>query len=415
MSKDIMGRDKHSVGVAVAVLGLLLLLSAVMLKEDVVAGNVWVLGEFVGGMPRDEALDLVQEKMAEISSSPVLFTAGELSVELSPQEMRAILDIDKISETIDDYVEPRSKLLPAFLLRTGPRSVLASQTDPVDEEVYQVLEKVASSLTFQPQPAYYGFEGRELKVFPPKDGQKVTVDAVLTAIRGISGTTVEVPFELVPAPPNTLDELTLISEFSTPYDLQETDRNINLVLAAGAVHNQILEPNEVYSFNETAGERTVEKGYKYANVVVGDSLVPGLAGGICQVTTTLFNAAAIAGLEFPAICAHAIPVEYVEPGHDAAVAWDYLDFKIRNTTDSTIVFGAWVSEGQVTVRVFGKDSINTFELETEVLEEYPEPGKNPGLLVDTFLVKKVDDKVVERSRIMRSRYLATTPIAKEGE
>ena len=118
-------------------------------------------------------------------------------------------------------------------------------------------------------------------------------------------------------------------------------------------------------------------------------------------TTTLFDAAAIAGLEFPEVHAHGIPVVYVAPGTDAAVAWNYLDLKIRNTTDGPVVFGAWVEDGQVAVRVFGKRLDKTYELLPVTIATYPEPEKEPGLLVETWRVEKSGGQEVGRKMLDR--------------
>jgi vancomycin resistance protein YoaR len=94
---------------------------------------------------------------------------------------------------------------------------------------------------------------------------------------------------------------------------------------------------------------------------------------------------------------------------DAAVAWDYLDLKVKNSTDGLVVFGAWVEDGQVTVRVFGKPDGCTYEIEPVTVAEYPSPGKRPGLVVETYRVKKVGGEVVERTLLMRNTYQPSYP------
>ena len=121
----------------------------------------------------------------------------------------------------------------------------------------------------------------------------------------------------------------------------------------------------------------------------------------------------MAGLDFPEVHAHGIPVEYVPPGRDAAVAWDYLDIKIMNRGASPVVFGCWVEDGQVTVRVFGKGNGHSYELIPVVVREYPEPGKEPGLLVETYRVEKAGDAEVGRTLLLRSMYLAHVPVSQK--
>ena len=118
------------------------------------------------------------------------------------------------------------------------------------------------------------------------------------------------------------------------------------------------------------------------------------------------------GTIFPEIHAHGIPVAYVPPGLDAAVAWNYLDLKIRNNTDLPIVFGSWVEDGQVTARVFGGELSSAFYLEPKIVAEYPAEGKNPGLLVETYRVETRDGVEVNRTLVVRSVYEPSYPAPK---
>ncbi len=406
-------QDKHPVFfLGVALLGLVMC-AALIARENVVSENVWALGVSLAGMPASEAGQVVAARAREIERGPFTFVAGDLSFQVESHELRVVLDDLHLKESIQVYVALRPKALPAFVFRMGKQRVVAASSSLDTPDAGLVLERIANALSKEPLPSRYGFSGRELEIFPPEEGQVVTVEDVREALSSLSGTVIQVPFHAVFAPASgEPEQLVLLGEFSTSYDEKDTDRNANLRLAGAAVHGKVLETGATYSFNKSAGERTAAKGYRYANVVVGDHLEPGLAGGICQITTTLFNAAIRAGLTFPEVHAHGIPVDYVPPGCDSAVAWSYLDLKIRNNTKSAIVFGAWVENGQVTARVFGRTTGMTYEIDTVTVEEYPEEGKEPGLLVETYRVAKRDGEVVERTLVMRSRYLPRVPLKK---
>lgn len=382
------------------------ILAGVFVRHDVVSRNVYAFGVALGGLGKAEASALIKDKAKEVESGSLTFEAGSRSVTVPRAELAVDLDEAELEEALSGAVSSRSKLVPSFLLRLGDKEEIGAPAQVVSGDADEVIARIARELSSEPQGTRYGFEGRDLKVYPPEKGQVVTEDDVRQALTRVSGDRISVPYRELPAPEATaLPELTLTGEHATPYDLSETDRNVNLALAAEAVHGKVLLPGETYSFNKTAGERTVEKGYRYANVVVGDHLEPGLAGGICQVTTTLFDAAAMAGLDFPEIHAHGIPVDYAPPGTDAAVAWDYLDLKIRNSFDGPVVFGAWVEDGQVVVRVFGKPLDRTYTLEPKIVATYPDPPKEPGLLVETWRVERQNGQEVGRKMLVRSRYL----------
>ncbi len=403
--------DKHPVVIlAVAFFGLAVL-SGFLYRQEVVAGNVYVLGVSLAGLTREQAGDAIFARAREVEKGPLTFAAGSRSVQVSQAEMNVLLDDVSLLRDVDGYLANRSRLLPAFLLRLGAKTVVAAPARAASPDAEKVFSRVAAALSSEPLGTRYGFSGRDLEVLAPLAGQVVTAQDVAKALDGVSGSRIDVSFRAIAAPPpKDLKPLSILADFSTPYDLTETDRNVNLGLAARAVHGKTLMPGETYSFNKEAGERTWDKGYRYANVVVGDHLERGLAGGICQVTTTLFNAAAQAGLEFPEVHAHGIPVEYVPPGKDAAVAWDYLDIKIRNGTSSPVVFGSWVEAGKVTVQVFGKPAGRTYELVPVIVKEYPAPGKEPGLLVETYRVEKSGGVEVKKVLLLRSEYLSHVPV-----
>jgi vancomycin resistance protein YoaR len=403
--------DKHPAVVLAALFFGLALLSGVVFREEVVTGNVYALGVSLAGLTRDQAGDAIYARAREVEEGPLTFAAGSRAVQVTQAEMKLLLDDGRLLKDLDSYVASRSRLLPSFFLRLGAKRVMAAPARVASQDAEKVFSRIAAGLSSEPLGSRYGFLGRELKVMPPQAGQAVTPQDVRNALDGVSGNRIEVSFRQIPAPaPTNLEPLSLLAEFSTPYDLKENDRNMNLALAAQAVHGKTLMPGETYSFNKEAGERTEAKGYKYASVVVGDHLEPGLAGGICQVTTTLFNAAAQAGLDLPEVHAHGIPVDYVPPGKDAAVAWEYLDIKIRNGTSSPVVFGSWVEGGKVTVQVLGKPSGRTYELLPVIVKEYPALGKKPGLLVETYRVERSGGAEVKRVLLLRSEYLPYVPV-----
>lgn len=389
------------------VLFALSLVAGVLLRHDVVGRNVYAFGVALGGLSRGEAAQVVSDKAREVETGSLTFAAGDRSIVVSQADMKVLLDDERLVEDLDGAVSSRSRFIPSFVIRMGTRVVMAAPARVVSPDAGETVARIAADLSSEAFGTRYGLVGKELKVLPPQAGQAVTGDDVRRALERVSGDRIEVAFKQLPAlAAKELPLLSLTGEFSTPYDIEDTDRNVNLSLATAAIHGKTLLCGETFSFNKEAGERTEEKGYRYANVVVGDHLEPGLAGGICQVTTTLFDAATLAGLDFPEVHAHGIPVGYVPPGMDAAVAWNYLDLKIRNGTSSTAVFGAWVEGGKVTVRVFGETNGKTYELVPVTVKTYPAPApKEPGLLVETYRLEKSGGQEVGRALLLRSMYL----------
>lgn len=151
-----------------------------------------------------------------------------------------------------------------------------------------------------------------------------------------------------------LEPLTeILGDFSTPV-MGSPGRVNNIRLSLAAINNTIVFPGEVFSFNEVVGERTPEKGYKPAPVIYGESVADGVGGGICQTSTTLYNAVRRAELEIVERRMHSIAPSYIRHGMDATVAWPHTDFKFRNNSEYPIIVKGEIQGWRVRVWIVGR-------------------------------------------------------------
>ncbi|HHV63216.1 MAG TPA: VanW family protein [Firmicutes bacterium] len=141
----------------------------------------------------------------------------------------------------------------------------------------------------------------------------------------------------------------VVASFSTVLKEGELTRNGNIRLAAEAIDGTRLAPGAVFSFDAIVGPRIREKGYQAAKVIVEGAAAPGIGGGICQVSTTLYNVALLAGMEILERHHHSRPVDYVPLGRDATVAEGSLDLKFRNPTGETIILRAHVGGNRLLI------------------------------------------------------------------
>jgi vancomycin resistance protein YoaR len=130
------------------------------------------------------------------------------------------------------------------------------------------------------------------------------------------------------------------------------NRTNNIKIAAANINGNILFPGEIFSANKAIGTRTVEKGYKNAPIFQGGRVVPGLAGGICQLVTTIYNTALDANLQILERKRHGQTVNYVAPGMDATIAGDSIDLKFKNTSKYPIYIQSYVDVNNVTVNFY---------------------------------------------------------------
>ncbi|RNB70054.1 VanW family protein [Brevibacillus panacihumi] len=142
-----------------------------------------------------------------------------------------------------------------------------------------------------------------------------------------------------------------IGRYITYYNSGNKNRSHNIMLASKAIHNYVLLPGEIFSFNKVVGKRTLAKGYLQAPVIVRGELSEGIGGGICQVSSTLFNAVDKAGLHILQRYSHSRHVAYVPPGRDATVSWDGPDFVFQNKYAYPVLIKARSAHGQMFVSI----------------------------------------------------------------
>ena len=190
------------------------------------------------------------------------------------------------------------------------------------------------------------------------------------------GSTVKIPFTSI-KPNITAETLSqslykdTLATWTATEQNSDADRNVNLKLACEAINGVVIGPGQVFSYNNTLGERTTDKGYRYGPSYANGKTTKTIGGGICQVSSALYYCAMLADLEIQTRENHGYAVSYVPLGMDAAISWGSLDFCFKNTTDHPIRIEASADGGSTTVTLLGTDDKDYYvELEYEVLATY---------------------------------------------
>ncbi|MFA1818768.1 VanW family protein [Virgibacillus oceani] len=152
----------------------------------------------------------------------------------------------------------------------------------------------------------------------------------------------------------------MLGSYSTNFNKGNEERSHNISLATEAINNYVVFPGETFSFNEVVGERTKEKGYKQAPVIVKGELSEDIGGGICQVSSTLFNAVDLKGIQIIERYAHSKEVPYVPPGKDAAVSWWGPDFVFKNIYNQPLLIRAAAKDGSLVIHIYSSDTVDYF-------------------------------------------------------
>ena len=226
----------------------------------------------------------------------------------------------------------------------------------------------------------------------------------------------------------------LLATFSTNYQASNANRTTNLRLAANKINGTVLLPNEEFSYNKVVGERTINAGYKMAATFSSGKVVDGLGGGICQISSTLYDAVVMANLNITTRRNHQFVTSYVPAGKDATVVWGSQDFKFVNSRKNPVRIVATVEGGVATVQVWGiKEEVEyDISIETKKVATIPfttqyvqdsslkagqqkiiQAGSN-GRKVEAYKVTKLNGQIVSTTLLSRDTYNAMQRIVHVG-
>ncbi|KGP72398.1 VanW family protein [Pontibacillus yanchengensis] len=167
-----------------------------------------------------------------------------------------------------------------------------------------------------------------------------------------------------------------IGQYVTYFNSNNKERTHNIKLATDAVDSHVVFPGETFSFNQVVGKRTKEKGYLPAPVIVKGEVTEGIGGGICQVSSTIFNAVDNAGANILQRFSHSKSVPYVPPGRDATVSWYGPDFTFKNPYNQPLLIRAKVYGGQLSITIFSSNEAEVKNRDIpDASEELPDEVK----------------------------------------
>lgn len=193
----------------------------------------------------------------------------------------------------------------------------------------------------------------------------------------------------------------LLSTFKTTYSTRDRDRTTNLTLAANKINGTVVMPGETFSYNTVVGERTIAAGYKEAPIYVSGEVVDGLGGGICQITSTLYNAVVYANLEIVERSNHQFVPSYVSASRDATVVYGSIDFKFKNNRDYPIKLVCSVSNGVAKFDIYGLKTADDYDVEiSSRITSQTSTSTNS----EAYKILKKNGQIVSRTLLSRDTY-----------
>lgn len=314
----------------------------------------------VGGQDRNQAAAEIEAHLYDLYRTPVTFYYQDFNHLTTLGELAEKVDINQAVDEIWQQEQKRS-IRSKLLNLDGSQQIAYAPPIKYNQVILEKLAEEWNELLGQPpeNPRLEVDRTEGLVVVPGKDGKQVNIKAT---------------WERMPKNWSTLDELRIpividkvyptiseadlqvmgeLSSYSTWYNSGEVDRTHNLTRAATAINGRVIKPGEIFSFNQTVGARSFETGYRDAMVIVSGRFEPGVGGGICQVSSTLYNAVLLADLEVVERHNHALAVAYVPVGLDATVAYGIQDFRFKNNTGHPIYIHTATGGGRLTVTLYG--------------------------------------------------------------
>ena len=379
------------------------------LNEDVTKQSIQDIGVNLPG--------IVIESSYYIEEDILTITRGKEGIAIDTESL-----LNKVKENLNDInIQENDITIP--VVHKVPEEI---NIDKIHEEVYKEV-----------QDAYYTKD--PFTIYPEVEGVDFDVEAAKALIA--SEVKDEYQIQLIITKPKvTVSQIgseafpDRLSNFTTRYDASAKDRTTNLVIACQKLNGKVIMPGETFSYNKTLGKRTAAAGYKNAAVYENGQVVDGIGGGICQISSTLYNAVLMANLEIVERRNHQFVTSYLPAGRDATVVYGAIDFKFKNTRQYPIRLSASAKNGIATISIYGIKEENeyTFSFNTKTIASIPfgtkyiedsslpagtekvkQNGVN-GLKTETYITKMLNGKVISTTLLSRDTYDAMQKIILKG-
>lgn len=409
-----MNRKRVTIMIILIILGVIIFFVAIKAREsymesvvlrDVIYEGIYIDGIHIGGLSKADGLRLLKEKIEGVSMHKQLkIIVDERITYLIPYfyfERR----LDYSVPIENAYLIGRSGTLKERykeIKNIKKNGITLSLSDGYNEgRIKAFVEGVKEKQDILPKDATIK---RENSAFIIKDeviGNEVLIEENISGIlKALSLEDEEVILQVIQKQPKVTKEVykdikDLVGSFNTNFSSSAYSRNENLSVACNKINNTIVLPGEVFSTNKVIGPINAANGYKEAPIILNGKIQPGIGGGVCQISTTLYNAVLLAELEVVERQNHSLPVGYIEKGRDATLAGDYIDFKFKNNKDVPIYIESYIKNNKVNMNIYSKETRNggrKIEFEAIITDKtMPPPEKvtlDPSLKVGEEIVEK---------------------------
>ena len=359
----------------------------------------------LGGLTVDSAITTLDYNVADkIKNKPVItLLYNDKTWEITAEDID--LKIDVIQTAHNSYNIGRTGSPMAKRMLDRITALYSEFSIPYvmtinEDKLNKKLLDITNSINKPPVDASLTVKDNNIIVNQEQTGEKIDLENLKSLIN-LKTLSLSLPQNLllkveIQKPKINVSDLkdinTILATYSTKFNLNAENRNTNIKLAAHSLNNIILAPNEIASFDKLVGPRIAAVGYKEAPAFINGKLVPDIGGGVCQVTSTLYNATLLANLEIVERLSHFRPPSYVPIGLDATVANGLIDFKFKNNKTHAIYISTQINNDTLTVYLLGNnqdlpsETINITSEIDEILEPSTSITQDPNLPLGTEII-----------------------------
>lgn len=384
--------------------------------RDIIFPGVRVADIDLGGLTQKGALDRVRDYENQLRDKTVVVSYNGERGEFKLKDVGFRLKAEELVEKahivgregylLDQWLERRR------LAKKGREIPLAVTADK--KKLSLVLNEITKAVRIPPQEARLVINQDDtINIIDSKDGYGVDSEAAWTRLMeiAVSNDENELPLQMVALrPARTTEDVRamgingVVAQFTTRFDIRKTNRVYNIRVAAQALDGTEVKPGQVFSFNKIVGPRSQAAGYKLAPTILNNEFVDSPGGGVCQVSTTLYNSLLLADLQIIQRSSHSLVVSYVPLGQDAAVSYGGKDLKFKNNYDSYLIIKSKVVGNTITFKLFGDIKNRKYvKVINTTIKEYPFKmvyKNDPTLPKGT---QKIDQKGVRGYKVTSQR------------
>lgn len=327
-----------------------------------VANNIFIEDVNISLMTKDEAISLINERYKPKALS--LTYNGE-SYELLPEDIDLVYNIEEVVNNAYNYTKTDSyfnNVKRLFQLeKTAQEYTLENSFN--ESKLSEVIDNIAKNVNIPVKNAKLYISGSSFNVTPSSIGKELDIasnkESIYEAIKSkkygeVSLKINDIEPDITTAMAKSID--TLLAEHSTTFSTSLPGRTANIQVSSQRISDVLLMPGETYSYNNQTGIRTIENGFYNAPVIISGQLEDAPGGGVCQTSTTLYNAVLYSGLTIEQVQNHSITSNYAPRGRDAMVNDSGSDLKFSNPYNHPIYVKSYANNGTVTCQIYGNSA-----------------------------------------------------------